>query len=180
MGKVYDRIDEKLSRWLLNQQIFFVATAPLSPNGHINCSPKDGRSFRVLDEQTVAYLDLTGSGVETLAHVKENHRIVLMFCSFQGGPKIVRLHGYADAIEVGTSEFSNLKSAFYESAGTRSIMRIRLKRISDSCGYGVPLYEFQGHRTQLQDWVEHKGEEGVSAYRKEVNVVSIDGLQGIS
>src|ERR1700736_6612978 len=112
MGKVYDAIDEKLSAWLSAQKIFFVATAPLSQQGHVNCSPKDSRSFQILDERTVVYLDLTGSGVETIAHVRENERIVLMFCAFAGTPKIVRLHGHGEIIESNHQEFEQLRSMF--------------------------------------------------------------------
>src|SRR5246127_5117383 len=129
MGKVYEAIDPKLREWLSEQKIFFVATAPLSPEGHVNCSPKAGESFRVIDEQTVAYLDLTGSGVETVAHVKENERIVLMFCAFDGAPKIVRLHGRGEVIEPRNGDFERLKSIFSSSAGIRSIIKVHLTRI---------------------------------------------------
>ena len=112
MGKIYDAIDEKLSAWLSAQKIFFVATAPLSQQGHVNCSPKDGGSFQVLDERTVVYLDLTGSGVETIAHVKENGRIVLLFCAFTGAPNIVRLHGRGEIIEPHHSDFTTLRVRF--------------------------------------------------------------------
>jgi len=112
MGKVYDAIDEKLSAWLSAQKIFFVATAPLSEQGHVNCSPKDSRSFQILDERTVVYLDLTGSGVETIAHVKENGRIVLMFCAFSGAPNIVRMHGRGEVIESHHRDFLTLKARF--------------------------------------------------------------------
>ena len=158
-GKIYKSIDEKLRAWLLAQKVFFVATAPLSRSGHINCSPKDGESFRVLDERTVVYLDLTGSGVETIAHVKENERIVLMFCSFAGGPKIVRLHGHGKIIEPEETEFEHFRAIFPPMIGIRSFVKVHLSRISDSCGYGVPLYEFRGHRSQLENWAEQKGEE---------------------
>src|SRR5215469_5771731 len=178
MGKVYPTIDEKLVRWLIAQKIFFVATAPVSPDGHINCSPKDGASFRILDEQTVAYLDLTGSGVETIAHLKENGRIVLMFCALEGPPKIVRLHGQGEPIEPGHSEFERLRVLFQDRPGLRAFIRIRLTRISDSCGFGVPLYEFRGERSQLEEWAERKGEDSLAIYRQTKNSCSIDGLPG--
>src|ERR1700719_5427278 len=117
MGKIYESIDEKLRDWLLAQKVFFVATAPISREGHVNCSPKDGESFRVIDERTVVYLDLTGSGVETVAHVKENERIVLMFCAFDGAPKIVRLHGRGEIIEPKQEEFGQLRSIFRSAVG---------------------------------------------------------------
>jgi len=179
MGKIYASIDEKLKEWLSAQKVFFVATAPLSREGHVNCSPKDGGSFRVIDEQTVVYLDLTGSGVETMAHVKENERIVLMFCAFAGAPKIVRLHGDGEIIEPKHPAFEQLRALFSSTIGVRSFIKVHLNRISDSCGYGVPLYEFRGHRSQLEDWAEHKGEESLAEYRVKYNSKSIDQLEGI-
>jgi hypothetical protein len=178
MGKTYTTIDEKLANWLGVQKIFFVATAPLSPEGHLNCSPKDGASFRILDEQTVVYLDLTGSGVETIAHLKENGRIVLMFCAMEGPPKIVRLHGDGEAIEPKHPDFESLRARFKDVPGLRAFIRIRLTRISDSCGFGVPLYEFRGERSQLQEWAERKGEASLAVYRQTKNSSSIDGLPG--
>lgn len=179
MGQTYQSIDGKLREWLLAQKVFFVATAPLSQEGHVNCSPKDGGSFRVLDEQTVVYLDLTGSGVETIAHVKENKRIVLMFCAFTGAPKIVRLHGIGEAIEAGHPEFEQFHAHFPSTAGIRAFIKVQLARISDSCGYGVPLYDYRGERSQLRKWAEHKGEESLFEYRWRHNSLSIDQLQGV-
>jgi hypothetical protein len=179
MGKVYDGIDEKLSAWLSAQKIFFVATAPLSEQGHVNCSPKDSRSFQILDERTVVYLDLTGSGVETIAHVKENGRIVLMFCAFSGAPNIVRMHGQGEVIESHHEDFLTLKARFGIKPGLRSFIRVRLTRVSTSCGFGVPLYEFLGDRNQLAAWAEHKGAEKLVEYQHEKNAISIDGLRGI-
>ncbi len=180
MGKVYDTIDEKLSAWLVAQKIFFVATAPLSQHGHVNCSPKDGRSFHILDERTVVYLDLTGSGVETIAHVKENGRIVLMFCAFAGAPNIVRLHGQGKVVESHHTDFATLQARFGGGPGLRSFIRVRLTRISTSCGFGVPLYEFRGARNQLTAWAEHKGPEQLVMYQREKNATSIDGLVGVT
>jgi hypothetical protein len=179
MGKTYDLIDEKLARWLSVQKVFFVATAPLSGDGHINCSPKDGASFRILDERTVVYLDLTGSGVETIAHLKENGRIILMFCAMDGPPKIVRLHGRGESIEPGHDDFKSLRKAFPDTLGLRSFIRVQLTRISDSCGFGVPMYEFRGERSQLKEWAERKGEASLVNYRQEKNSRSIDGLPGV-
>ena len=180
MAKTYPTIDEKLAGWLDAQKIFFVATAPLSSDGHINCSPKDGASFRILDQQTVAYLDLTGSGVETIAHLKENGRIVLMFCAMEGPPKIVRLHGVAEPIDAKHPDFETMRALFKDTPGLRAFIRIRLTRISDSCGFGVPLYEFRGERSQLKEWAERKGEDSLAAYRQTKNSCSIDGLPGAS
>jgi hypothetical protein len=178
MGKIYELIDGKLEEWLSRQKVFFVATAPLSANGHVNCSPKDGESFRVIDERTVVYLDLTGSGVETIAHVKENERVVLMFCAFDGAPKIVRLHGHGEIIESEHEEFEKFRVIFRATVGIRSFVKVHLTRISDSCGYGVPLYTFRGYRSQLEDWAEHKGEESLAEYRSKHNSRSIDQLEG--
>ena len=180
MAKIYELIDEKLKAWLSAQKVFFVATAPLSSTGHVNCSPKDGESFRVIDERTVVYLDLTGSGVETIAHVRENERIVLMFCAFTGAPKIVRLHGHGEIIEANHQEFEQLRSIFRSAVGIRSFIKVHLTRISDSCGYGVPLYEFRGYRSQLENWAEHKGEESLVEYRLKHNSQSIDQLEGVA
>lgn len=180
MGKLYDEIDGALRRFLEAQHMFFVATAPLAPEGHVNLSPKGLDTFAVLGPLEVAYLDLTGSGIETLAHLHENGRIVLMFCAFSGPPRIVRLHGTGEAIEPGHPEFEDLAARFPAHAGTRCVIRVRLRRISDSCGYGVPRFKYQGQRDQLPAWVERKeAQEGVAAYRRENNATSIDGLPGL-
>jgi len=144
MGKLYESIDDSLVEFIQAQKMFFVATAPLSGDGLVNVSPKGLDSFRVLDSQTVAYADLTGSGIETVAHLKENGRIVIMFCSFDQTPKILRLHGRGDVIERSHADFAQLQSLFPEYIGLRSFIRIRCERISDSCGWGVPRYEFTG------------------------------------
>ena len=180
MGKVYDIIDQKLSDWLSAQKLFFVATAPLSQEGHVNCSPKDGRAFRILSSKRVAYADLTGSGVETIAHLKENRRIVLMFCALDGAPKIVRLHGEGKVIEPEHPDFSSLQGVFGPKTGLRSYIVVEVTRISDSCGYGVPLFEYQGERSQLTAWVERKGPAGIREYQAAMNANSIDGLPGFS
>lgn len=179
MGKQYDRIEPPIREFIEAQQMFFVATAPLSANGHINVSPKGLDSLRILDDQTVAYVDLIGSGIETVAHVRENGRIVIMFCAFAGAPKIVRLHGSADIIEPISDAFAGLASAFPEYSGVRAIIRVRCSRITDSCGFGVPLYEFQSQRTKLVEWAHKKGAENLSAYVGRMNARSVDGLPGV-
>jgi len=179
MGKLYDEIDEPLRRFLEAQRMFFVATAPLDAAGHVNLSPKGLDSFRVIDPRTVAYLDLTGSGIETVAHLRENGRIVLLFCAFEGPPKIVRLHGRGEIVEPGDPRFGSLAERFPSFASTRSVIVIALERISDSCGYGVPLYGYEGQRSQLLDWAERKGADGVVRYREDNNRLSIDGLRGL-
>jgi Pyridoxamine 5'-phosphate oxidase len=180
MGKVYESIDESLERWIGDQKVFFVATAPLSGDGHINCSPKDGASLRVHDGQTVIYQDFTGSGAETIAHVRENGRIILMLCAFDGSPKIVRLHGLGEVIDAGHPDFGSIAASFPHSAATRCFIRIRLTRISDSCGFGVPFYDFRGFRPQLQAWAEKRGPEWLEDYQRKNNARSIDGLPAMA
>jgi len=180
MGKVYDEINPTTAEFIRSQHLFFVATAPLDGEGILNLSPKGlTGTFAIVDRLTVAYLDLTGSGIETVSHLNENHRIVLMFCAFEGPPKIVRLHGVGDIFEPGEAEFERLRPLFGEFDGVRSIVRVRLTRISDSCGYAVPLYEFVGERDQLLRWAERKGPEGIRAYQAESNRKSIGGLPGL-
>lgn len=179
MGKVFDVISPDLKNWIEKQKMFFVATAPLSAGGHINCSPKGLDSFRILDEQTVAYQDLTGSGIETIAHIRENKRIVIMFCAFSGPPKIVRLHGEGEAITSEHNDFEKLDKLFPKRRGVRSYIRIQLNRISDSCGYSVPLYDFVKDRDVLEKWVAAKSEEQLHEYRAAKNSESIDGVRGL-
>ncbi len=180
MGKTYDAISSELKDFISRQQMFFVATAPLAGDGLINLSPKGLDSLRVLDEQTVAYADLTGSGVETIAHVKENGRIVLMFCAFDGPPNIVRLQGRGEIIESADPEFDRLRRLFPGYPGLRSFVRVHCDRISDSCGFAVPKYEFVEHRSQLISWAEQQGPDGVTRYQEGNNVSSLDGLPGLS
>ncbi|MEX2401142.1 MAG: pyridoxamine 5'-phosphate oxidase family protein [Rhodothermales bacterium] len=179
MGKVYDEITPDLSDWLNEQKMFFVATAPLAADGLINCSPKGMDTFRVLGPREVAYLDLTGSGIETAAHLRENGRMVFMFCTFSGPPKIVRLHGEGEVVAEGHPDFEELIEHFPDYPGTRSVIRCRLNRISDSCGFGVPRYEYAGERDTLTRWAESKGKEGLADYRREHNRRSVDGLPGL-
>ncbi len=179
MGKLHPVIDDRLAEFIRRQKIFFVATAPLNGEGHINLSPKGLETFVILDPTTVAYLDLTGSGVETIAHLRENGRIVIMLCAFEGPPNIVRLHGRGDVVEPGSPEFPGLLAKFPRYDGIRSIIRLRLDRISDSCGYGVPLYSYAGERKQLVQWVERKGPEGIRKYQQDNNGQSIDGIPGL-
>jgi hypothetical protein len=169
MGTVYDGITPKLSQWIERQHVFFVATAPLASDGLINCSPKGMDTFRVVGPREVAYLDLTGSGIETVAHSRENGRIVFMFCAFEGPPKIVRLHGTSEVLTPGSQEYDALRGLFPAHAGSRSIVRAHLTRISDSCGFGVPQYQYSGDRDTLARWARSKGEDGLAAYRETKN-----------
>lgn len=176
MGKDYPEITPKIADWVSRQKMFFVATAPLSADGMVNCSPKGMDTFRILGPKTVAYLDLTGSGVETIAHLGENGRIVIMMCAFEGPPDIHRFHGRGEALLKGTPDYDALIGQFDELPGTRSIIRIAVDRISDSCGYSVPLYDYKGDRDGLIKWAEKKGTAGIEAYQRENNARSVDGI----
>ena len=181
VGKSFDDIGESLAQWLTDQPVFFVATAPLDGDGLLNCSPKGNRQeFRVIGPRSVAYLDQTGSGVETIAHLKENGRIVVMFCAFEGAPRIVRLHGVGRAIVQDSSEFDSMVARFPggSGVGVRSVIVIDVKRIADSCGYGVPFMDFQAHRPTMDQWSERKGLSGIREYWAEKNRRSIDDLEG--
>ena len=178
MGKVYDSIDVNLRSFIDAQRVFFVATAP-SAGGHLNLSPKGLDTLRVIDGTTVAYLDYVGSGAETIAHLRDDGRIVIMMCAFEGPPKIVRLHGHGEAIEPGDADYATLSALFPYGIAGRSIIKVQIERISDSCGFGVPLYGFQGDRDQLGAWAERKGEDGLLQYQKTKNRKSIDGLPAL-
>jgi hypothetical protein len=182
MGKVLDTLDDKLVDWIEAQHLFFVASAPLAEDGHVNVSPKgDLRWFRVLGPHEVAYLDFVGSGAETIAHARENGRIVVMFCAFDGPPRIVRLHGRATALLPGEPGFDELLAHFEPPEhALRSLIRVDVERIADSCGYGVPLMRFDGKRTQYDKWADKKARDGgFDAYIEEKNARSIDGLLAI-
>jgi hypothetical protein len=179
MGKLYDAIDPDLAAWIGRQPLFFVATAPASLTGHVNCSPKGLDTLRVLGPTSVAYLDLTGSGAETIAHVRENGRIVFMFCAFSGPPKIVRLHGNAEVIEPSSPRWEDLLKLFPAHPGARTIIRANVSRISDSCGYGVPKLDLVEDRDALPRWTETKGPSGLPTYRRQKNGTSIDGLPAL-
>jgi predicted pyridoxine 5'-phosphate oxidase superfamily flavin-nucleotide-binding protein len=180
MGKIRSEIDDEARKFIEAQRVFFVASAPLDAAGHVNLSPKGLDTFRILGPTTVAYVDFNGSGVETIAHLKENGRIVLMFCAFQGPPNIFRLYGHGRVIEPHEAEFAALVESFPDHENARSVIVVELTRIKDSCGYGVPLFKYEGERTQLHAWARHRGTEGLKAYREEKNRRSIDGLAGIS
>jgi Pyridoxamine 5'-phosphate oxidase len=180
MAKVFEDIDEKLATFLLAQPVFFVATAPLSPDGHINCSPKGNNgTFQILGPTTVVYRDLHGSGAETIAHLRENGRVVLMFCAFDGPPRIVRLHGRGRAVFDGDEEFVRLTGRFDGAGHSRAFIVVDVQRVSDSCGYGVPLMTFEGQRHKLEKWAEKMGDDGLAKYRVANNRLSLDGLPGV-
>jgi hypothetical protein len=176
MSNLRESIDTELATWIERQRMFFVGTSPLSASGHINVSPKGGEAFRILGPLEVAYQDYTGSGAETAAHIRENGRIVIMFCAFEGPPKIVRLHGHGTVITPGHSRFEELAQRFPPNAGTRAFVHIAVNRVSDSCGFSVPFYEYRSDRDTLDKWAAAQGPEKVSAYRVRKNQKSIDGL----
>ncbi|MDQ6783693.1 MAG: pyridoxamine 5'-phosphate oxidase family protein [Actinomycetota bacterium] len=182
MAHVYPQINEHLTAWMADQPVFFVATAPNDPDGLVNCSPKGNRQeFAVMDGHTVAYLDQTGSGVETVAHLRDNGRIVVMFCAFTGPPRILRLHGQGRALLAGDTGFDAVAGAFpgAHDVGVRSVVVVDVTRVADSCGYGVPLMAFDRHRPTMEQWAARKGPEGIRQYWEKKNLSSIDGLDGL-
>ncbi|HVT00280.1 MAG TPA: pyridoxamine 5'-phosphate oxidase family protein [Solirubrobacterales bacterium] len=187
MGKIFERIDEAQREWIARQRLFFVGTAPLAADGRMNVSPKGPiGTLRVLDDHTVAYLDMVGSGAETVAHLRENGRIVVMLCAFEGPPRILRLHGRGDVIPADDRRFEELYArADFDAphgieAARRAVIVVEVERIADSCGYGVPLMSYAGERVHAEKWAEKKlrvgGEAAIDDYMAEKNVASIDGL----
>ncbi|WP_214369961.1 pyridoxamine 5'-phosphate oxidase family protein [Pseudonocardia sp. H11422] len=185
MAKVYDGISPKLAAWIEAQPMFFVATAPLSADGFVNVSPKGTTgTFRVLGERTFAYVDLTGSGVETLAHLRENGRICVMFCAFDGPPNIVRLHGTGRVVINGEPGFDATLGQFGEAGTsrrvqTRSVITVDVTRVSDSCGFAVPTMDLRAERDLLDSWAVGKTPEMLDAYHAKKNATSLDGLPGV-
>ena len=181
MGKIYEKLDDKLINFIEAQKMFFVATAPLDAEGHVNLSPKGYDAFRVVDPLTVAYLDTGGSGIETQAHTQENGRITIMFCAFEGAPVILRLYGKAAVTQWNDSDFDEKLALFPDFEKARAIFTIKLNRIQDSCGWGVPFYDFQGERDQLKRYLDNPKitAEDWAEKRYAANGKSIDGLQGV-
>ena len=179
MGKTYEGISAEISAWVGKQPLFFVGTAPLGGDGHVNVSPKGLDSLRILSPARVAYLDLTGSGAETIAHVRENGRIVIMFCAFSGPPKIVRFHGRAKVVTPRSAGWAALREHFPTHLGARAVVDVEVTRVSDSCGYGVPVFGAPTQREALDMWTQKKGGEGLVAYRRQKNARSIDGLPAL-
>ena len=180
MGKDYTEIDERIQRWIGKQSLFFVASAPLAADGHVNCSPKGGDTLRVIGPRQLAYVDYGGSGVETVAHIKENERITLMLCAFDGPPKIFRFYGRGTVVEPHDEKFEPLLNQFPEQFSARNIIVIDVERIMDSCGYGVPEYDFRKDRESMRNWVEARTKQELLEYRKDNNQRSLDGLPGLS
>jgi hypothetical protein len=189
VGRTYEGIDERLRRWIEQQPLFFVGTAPRADDGHVNVSPKGPiDTLRVLDPLRVAYLDVVGSGAETIAHLRENGRIVVMFCAFAGPPRILRLHGRGVVHTAGSVDFDRIvaQAAFAEPAvpaARRAVIDVSVTRVADSCGYGVPLMSFEAHRPHQDAWAEKKvrvgGDEALRDYQRERNATSLDGLPAV-
>jgi len=176
MGRVYKEISSELAECIGRQKMFFVGTSPLSESGSVNISPKGYDTFRIVDSQTVAYLDLTGSGAETIAHLRENGRITFMWCSFEGPPRIVRIHARGKVVSADDVSFQGV---FDEMPGARSIIVATAERVSDSCGYSVPVMKYEEERSRLREWADNKSEEELNDYWKEKNSASIDGLPAL-
>lgn len=176
MGKFFDTLQPHHITFIEHQKMFFVATAPLSADGHVNLSPKGLDSFRVLSDNRVAYMDITGSGNETSAHILENGRITFMFCAFDGPPNILRLYGNGHTVLPGTPEWSALSPLFTLQLSTRQIIVADIHKVQTSCGFGVPLYEYLGERDHAEKWAEKKGADGLEDYQAEKNMFSLDGL----
>jgi len=179
MGKEYEEIDERLQRWIERQHVFFVSTAPLAKAGRINCSPKGLDGLRVLGPRQIAYVDIGGSGIETVAHLKENGRIVIMLCAFDGPPKIFRFYGHGRSVEPHHADFEALVPMFPNMPAIRNFIVVDIECIRDSCGYGVPEYEFKCERESLKNWCDSKTADELLEYRAEKNALSLDGLPGL-
>jgi hypothetical protein len=173
-------ISDDLARWWTDQPMFFVASAPSGDDGHVNCSPKGLDTLRILSPTRVAYLDLTGSGVETIAHLIENGRVTLMACAFAGAPRISRIYGTGTVHELDTPGFDELAANFPELPGRRAVIDIAVDRVTTSCGYAVPLMDPVSDRDRLLDWARAKGDDGLVEYRATKNALSIDGRPGLA
>jgi len=179
MGKIFDGIDAELSAWIMAAPLWFVATAPLARDGRVNVSPRGQDTLSVLGPHRVGWVDYTGSGVETIAHLRENGRITLMFCSYDVRPRIVRLHGHGTVALPGEVAYEQVVALHPAHPSTRAVVLVDVERVSDSCGYGVPVMEVVGERDLMRLTAQKKGPEGLAAYRAQHNAVSIDGLPGL-
>jgi hypothetical protein len=176
VAKLYDQITDRLAEFITAQPMFFVASAPLAADGHVNVSPKGLDSLRILSPRRVAYLDLTGSGNETSAHLHENGRITFMFCAFSGPPNILRLYGQGYTVLPGSDEWTQLAPLFPHYHGARQIIVADIERVQTSCGFAVPQMDYVGQRDTLLRWADARDDQGLEEYRCEKNVRSIDGL----
>jgi len=178
VAETFAEITDPLAEFIARQPVFFVGTAPLAPDGLVNVSPKGLDTFRILDPRTVAYLDLTGSGIETVSHLRENGRVCVMFCAFEGPARILRLHGRGEVVEAADPRFGDLYARFPPREHARAVVVVAVERVATSCGYAVPLMQLQGERAVLDTYWERRGEELLD-YRREKNAVGIDGLAGL-
>lgn len=179
MGRSYTSITEPLHAFIDQQAMFFVGTAPLGTDTHVNVSPKGMDSLRVIDSSTIAYLDLVGSGAETIAHLRENGRITIMWCSFGPTPRILRAYGTGEYLVLGATGYTELIDRFPEYRAVRSIIKITIEQLADSCGFGVPQLDLVGQRTRLTDWADRKTVEELETYMRDKNSFSIDGLRAL-
>lgn len=179
MGKEYDALNDKLISFIERQKMFFVATAPLTDEGHVNVSPKGYDSFAILGPNEVAFCDLGGSGAETIAHIRDNGRITIMFCAFEGAALILRLYGKATVTQFNEPGFAEAMKSFPDIERARSVIKIKVTRIADSCGWSVPFYEFQSERDQLRRHVGVMPFEDWKEKRLKTNAQSIDGLPAV-
>ena len=176
MGRVYQTISDTLESFITAQPMFFVATAPLADEGHVNVSPKGMDTLRVIDSKTIAYVDLVGSGAETIAHLRDNGRITIMWCSFGDKARILRAYGRGEHLLPADGRFADLAALFPEYRAVRSIIRIDVHRVADSCGFGVPQMDLVGQRSRLVDWGDQRSDAELEEYKRVRNAVSIDGL----
>jgi len=180
MSKTYASLDDQLMAFIGRQRMFFVATAPRSDEGHVNLSPKGHDAFRILGPNKAAYCDLGGSGIETVAHIRENGRITIMFCAFEGAANIVRIYGQGEVIQFDDPRFEPMIVAHFPKwPYARNIILIHIERVMDSCGWSIPFFDYKGERDQLERYIEHKPLEEWRASRVAKNAQSIDGLPGI-
>ena len=179
MSSVYAALDETLIGFIRRQKLFFVATAPLSADGSVNVSPKGYDSLAIIDASTVAYVDLGGSGIETHAHLRENSRVTLMFCAFEGAANIVRIYGRGESCAFDEPGFAEKMRLFPTFQRARNVITIHIHRVTDSCGWGVPFFDYRGERDQLRRWVDAREEAEWAARRYAGNAVSLDGLPGL-
>ncbi len=179
MARVYADLTGELGEWIRRQPMFFVATAPLTADGHVNVSPRGKDSLSLLGPTRLGWVDLTGSGVETIAHLRENGRITVMWCAFEGPPRVVRVHGRGTVHLPGEEAYDDVVARHPVMPNTRAVVTVDAARISDACGYGVPLMGYEGERDQMARWSAAKGPEGIAAYTAQRNAVSLDGLPGL-
>ena len=185
MARVHPTIDDELAEWISRQHVFFVASAPSGDDGHVNLSPKGYDTFRVLDDHTVAYLDLTGSGIETIAHLREVPRLTIMFVAFEGRPRILRLYGRGSVVLHDEPGFDRAAVPWTDvdgqlPLGSRAVVRLDIELVRSSCGYSVPFMAYGGERETLAEWATKKGPDGIEQYWDDRNAVSIDGMPGLT